>query len=391
MYTTVGFLNSALEVSEFSEGGNLVVMASGFSPVGDIQVFLQYINGTARVGEDVGVEARSVTLDRETLSAVVPIFPLFDSLYEAEREFFTVRIVDVVGGVIDPERDTATVAVIDNTFLSVGGFVRDTSEGAGRAFVEFFIDGTNAVPLTLLFTATTTSEGAGFATAGEDFTELVDVPVVVEPGGLFPNVSITIINDLITEFPEQLQYFIRTEMPRIDISGRGRTFSILDDDFVRLAFNQMLATVSEGDGEIGFSLAVVEGSLGVDYSLNVSSTDSQNGGADAGSDFIPINEMFVLTFETTTVSFAITIIDDEVPEEAESFTFGVIPPQIEGLGVLLPEQAVVVIEDDDQLRVGFQTTTLTALESEEIVNVQIVVSGPSPPFLQMKWSSQSHC
>ena len=48
MYTTVGFLNSSLEVSEFSEGGNLVVMASGFSPVGDIQVFLQYINGTAR-------------------------------------------------------------------------------------------------------------------------------------------------------------------------------------------------------------------------------------------------------------------------------------------------------------------------------------------------------
>ena len=32
--------------------------------------------------------------------------------------------------------------------------------------------------------------------------------------------------------------------------------------------------------------------------------------------------------------------------------------------------------------VGFQTTTLTALESDEIVNVQIVVSGPSSPFLQ---------
>ena len=41
----------------------------------------------------------------------------------------------------------------------------------------------------------------------------------------------------------------------------------------------MSATVSERDGEIEFSLAVVEGSLGVYYSLNVS-TDSQNGGAD---------------------------------------------------------------------------------------------------------------
>ena len=55
--------------------------------------------------------------------------------------------------------------------------------------------------------------------------------------------------------------------------------SVLKCTVVRLAFNQMSATVSEGDGEIEFSLAVVEGSLGVDYSLNVS-TDSQNGGAD---------------------------------------------------------------------------------------------------------------
>ena len=51
MYTTVGFLNTSLEMREFSERGNL---ASGFSPVGDIQVSLQYINGTAR-GSQVAV------------------------------------------------------------------------------------------------------------------------------------------------------------------------------------------------------------------------------------------------------------------------------------------------------------------------------------------------
>ena len=63
----------------------------------------------------MAVEVRSVRLDRQTLSAAVPIIPLGDELYEAEREFFTVRIVGVVGGVIDPETDRATVAVIDET------------------------------------------------------------------------------------------------------------------------------------------------------------------------------------------------------------------------------------------------------------------------------------
>ena len=75
--------------------------------------------------------------------------------------------------------------------------------------------------------------GVNFATPGEDFVEVVNEPVVVEPGGLFPNVTITIINDRITEFSERLQYFISTEMSRIDIFG-DRTgvqlFSIVDDD-----------------------------------------------------------------------------------------------------------------------------------------------------------------
>ena len=75
--------------------------------------------------------------------------------------------------------------------------------------------------------------GVDFATAGEDFREMADV---VEPGGLFPSVSITIINDLITEFPEQLQYIIRTEMPRVDIFGREQTFNILDDDCKSIHF-----------------------------------------------------------------------------------------------------------------------------------------------------------
>ena len=67
------------------------------------------------VGEDVEVGVGRVTLDRATLSASVPIIPLFDIIYEADQEFFTVRIVDVVGGQIDPDTSTATVAVIDET------------------------------------------------------------------------------------------------------------------------------------------------------------------------------------------------------------------------------------------------------------------------------------
>ena len=68
------------------------------------------------------------------------------------------------------------------------------------------------------------------ATAGEDFIEVTAMPVVIQPGRVFPNVSITIINDNLTELAENVQLSITTEMPRIDIFPDTQTFRILDDD-----------------------------------------------------------------------------------------------------------------------------------------------------------------
>ena len=57
----------------------------------------------------------NVTLDPLSLTAFIPISVLFDDRFEADREFFTVRIVDVVGGQIDPETSTVNVTIFDET------------------------------------------------------------------------------------------------------------------------------------------------------------------------------------------------------------------------------------------------------------------------------------
>ena len=69
------------------------------------------------------------------------------------------------------------------------------------------------------------------ATPGEDFEQVSDLEVVVEPGGELPQLLVTIINDELVELSQEfVLYSIRSDMPRIDISRPVNTFSITDDD-----------------------------------------------------------------------------------------------------------------------------------------------------------------
>ena len=69
------------------------------------------------------------------------------------------------------------------------------------------------------------------ATAGEDFVEIVNAVVVVQPGGEFPQIFVDIIDDTQAEFDAELvQYTLTTVMPRIDILQRASFFRIIDDD-----------------------------------------------------------------------------------------------------------------------------------------------------------------
>ena len=61
------------------------------------------------------MDPTTVTLGGEVRSRSVFFSIIADDLYEADEEFFTVSIVSVTGGEVDPERDTVTVTIRDET------------------------------------------------------------------------------------------------------------------------------------------------------------------------------------------------------------------------------------------------------------------------------------
>lgn len=70
------------------------------------------VNSSA--GEDVFERGMvNYTLeDRRTADVIITINQ--DSIYEADQEVLRVRIVSVTGGAVDPERQEATVTILDD-------------------------------------------------------------------------------------------------------------------------------------------------------------------------------------------------------------------------------------------------------------------------------------
>ena len=61
--------------------------------------------------------------------------------------------------------------------------------------------------------------------------------------------------------------------------------------------------------------------------------------------------MLTLNSEITEASFNITIVNDGIPEEMESFALGIEGFSDFDIDVRFPEPALIVIEDDDQILV----------------------------------------
>ena len=68
----------------------------------------------------------------------------------------------------------------------------------------------------------------------------------------------------------------------------------------------------------------------------------------AGSDFTTVSLPFTFNSEATQLSFNITILDDGLPEETESFRVAV-RTEVDNIAVFLPQDVVISIEDNDQL------------------------------------------
>ncbi|MEO6409614.1 MAG: Calx-beta domain-containing protein, partial [Burkholderiaceae bacterium] len=291
-------------------------------------------DGTATAGSDYTATAGTLTFAPGTLSQLVTVAILNDTVYES-AETFTLNLATPVGASLG---NAASLTTIVDDGSGTGGNDNDTpslavsspsvSEGAGFAMftVSLSNPSTAATTVSLATTPGTATAGADYLTALEVSTDggatwHAGSTATIAAGATSVLVRAPIVDDTIDEFDESFSLVAtRTAGTTTNASATGIATIVDNDATPALAINDV--TVNEAAGTATFTVTLSAAS-GLPVTVAFNTTD---GSATAGSDYTA--SAGTLTFAPGVVSQTVTvpIINDAVYEGAETFSVDLTAP-----------------------------------------------------------------
>ncbi len=268
-------------------------------------------NGTALAGSDYTTDSDTLTFNPSDLSQTITVATIPDTDYEGD-ETFTVRLSSPSMATIDRGTATGTIEDDDDPGISINDVT--VREGSPAQFTVR-LEGPTDHQVTV--TATTSD---GTAEAGDDYThksETLTIPAR-ETAATF---SVDTLADEETDSNETFT---------VTLSNPGGA-TLLDD--------MGTGTITEGGGNGGGNggttrrlsiddVSVEEGAA-AQFTVTLTRTSNQpvtvevetgDGTAEAGTDYTAKSETLTIPAGETTASFSVDTIDDQDPEEDESFT-----------------------------------------------------------------------
>lgn len=268
---------------------------------------------------------------------------------------------------------------------SVGG-VTEGNTGATNTidFEVTLTDATGAPFASGKEVTVTINTTGGTATAGSDFTALVNQTVTFPAGTTSRTVSVAILPDMINEANQTVMVTISAPLTNTNISvgNDTATGTINDDDDITIAIVSGATLAVEGDTGVttplGFALTASgpsEQMITVDFLTN------GNGNATAGTDFTAITTAMNVNFAPDTVNpptavANVDVLGDLATELDE--TFGVtLNSVVTGRGVTIDQTANMstgTITDDDAVTVAITPNAGTVTEGSPLT-FDVTVSG----------------
>ena len=147
---------------------------------------------------------------------------------------------------------------------------------------------------------------------------------------------------------------------------------LLTNYSVSVQLEQSTYSVTEGDGTVEVCAVVSSGELGKMVSFTFATQDGSATSSDP-QDFSPISVDASFNETTSRACVDISINDDGIFEDSESFTFTISGDE-QGMDFVSPTTATVTIVDDDQVSIGFAMPRYEGDEGE-MVEVCAAVSG----------------
>ncbi|MEM7323774.1 MAG: Calx-beta domain-containing protein, partial [Actinomycetota bacterium] len=288
-------------------------------------------------------------------------------------ESYTIELFNPTRACIDPNNDSGTITIIDDDgpadpTVSISDASTTETDGSSTVDLTISLDQTSINPVTV-----EVSTQNGSAIGGSDFVAQAATPVTIPAGNLTATVPIGIVGDDDFEPTEDFTVTLSNAVGAF-LGDSSATVTILDDEPAPPAVSVGDATTTETDGA-----STIDVTLSLDQTSASPVTvliSTNDGTAIAGSDYTAVTDQLVtIPAGTTSTTFSLGIIGDDVFESTEDFTVTLSNPTNAIIG---DGSGTITIIDDEapppvvpQISVSDATTTETDSSSTVDVTVSL--------------------
>ena len=321
-----------------------------------------YVLSTSTIRIPAGEELATFTIDT-----------VEDDLYEGDEEFRLV--LNPVGDSVDPGTLTRTVTIRDNDLVTVGFEDIEYTVVEGGLSVTVVVVADRPAVRDEIRLSYETIDGSARASGG-DYTTTRGA-ITLTASTTRATIEILITDDSAFEYDEEFTVVLSAPASGlasfVSISGAVTRVTIENDDEATIGFEETTYSVSEGAGRVELPVVVLVGSIGDDTEIEVPYSVVA-GTAEAGSDYVVVNNMLTLSSSTSS-AIEILITDDDAFEYDETFMVVLGTP----VGVVLSTTATiaeVTITNDDTVEIGFESNEYSVLEDSGTISVTFgIISG----------------
>ena len=375
----VGFSATTSSGSESTTSVNIPVTLS-FSSANTVTVGYSVTGGSATgSGTDYTLASGTLTFVAGDTSENIPITINNDALNEL-NETIIVTISSPTNSVLGANT-THTYTINDDDTAPTVAFNATTSNG-GEATTSI------TIPVSLSGNATSQTVTVGYSVtggtatgSGTDYT-LAAGTLTFVAGDTSENISITIVNDGITEIDETIQVTLAS--PTVATLGTNtvHTYTINDNDPPTVAFSATTSNASESTTAVTIPVT-----LSAAYSQTVTVGYSVTGGTatGTGTDYTLASGTLTFVAGDTSEDISITVANDSIDEVDETIIVTLASPTVATLGTNTTH-TYTINDDDAAPTVAFSATTSNGGEATTAVTIPVTLSAVSGKTVTVGYS-----
>ena len=360
----IAFASSASEVNEDVGTVNLVLVLNESAPAGLV------LNVSSNLNEDAVPVSSTLAVAEGARRVELPVRVIDDALGEGD-EVATIRISDAGAGSIPEgwsigQQSTHALTIKDNDLFV--GFERSSSQVRES-------DRTTDLRIVLSEVgAPTGGISLSVSATGNDDNDIsFTSPVSISAGEKGKTLSVTIAQDNLPEDAERIVLTLSGQLPESWEYGQATHELTILPNGNEVAFESSSTSVNEGVGTVNLALELSRPAPeGLVLAFDSSSPD----------DAVPAGSTLRVSAGATSATLSVRIIDDDIGELGETVTISILgrSPTVlpEGWSIGSQDTHDLIVTDDD-LAVGFESSSSQVRESELTTELPILLSAVGAP------------